>query len=186
MLVFQRQGGDNVFLYPLATATGTLVATKAVLTALAIFTQAVIDSLLLGGIYVLMAIGLSLSFGVTRLINFAHGEVVMLGGYGAFWLFTLLHIDPLVALLPVAAFEGLTGRAAVPHGSCPRNCGAPRQPDPVDLRLGPGSAKPRAAAVDRQRARRRSRLRFPVARYSAPGSWCRSPRWWRSAWPHCW
>jgi branched-chain amino acid transport system permease protein len=78
-------------------------------TPVAVFIQAVIDSILLGGIYVLMAIGLSLSFGVTRLINFAHGEVVMLGGYGAFWLFTLLHIDPLVALLPLAPLGALLG-----------------------------------------------------------------------------
>jgi branched-chain amino acid transport system permease protein len=62
------------------------------------FLQLCIDALLLGGIYTLMAIGLSLIHGVARVINFAHGESVMLGAYGAFWCFQLAGIDPLIAL----------------------------------------------------------------------------------------
>jgi branched-chain amino acid transport system permease protein len=64
------------------------------------------DGLLLGSMYTLMVIGLSLSFGVTRIINFAHGEAVMLGAYGAYWSFTLWHIDPLLAL-PVLMLLGV-------------------------------------------------------------------------------
>ncbi len=60
--------------------------------------QLIVDTLLLGGIYTLMAIGLALSFGVTRVINFAHGEAVMLGAYGAYSLFTLSGLDPLIAM----------------------------------------------------------------------------------------
>jgi branched-chain amino acid transport system permease protein len=60
--------------------------------------QVLIDSLLLSGLYTLMAIGLSLGFGVTRIINFAHGEFVMIGAYGAFWLLTLYKVDPLISL----------------------------------------------------------------------------------------
>lgn len=60
--------------------------------------QFLIDSVLLGGLYTLMAIGFSLSFGVTRIINFAHGEFIMLGAYSAFWLFKIWGIDPLVAM----------------------------------------------------------------------------------------
>ncbi len=60
--------------------------------------QVLIDALLLSGLYTLLAVGLSLGFGVTRIINFAHGEFVMLGAYGAFWLFTLYKIDPLISL----------------------------------------------------------------------------------------
>lgn len=60
--------------------------------------QLIVDALLQGGIYTLMVIGLALSFGVTRVVNFAHGETVMLGAYGAFTLFTLSGIDPLVAM----------------------------------------------------------------------------------------
>ena len=41
--------------------------------------QFLLDSLLLGGLYCLMAVGLALAFGVTRIINFAHGEMIMLG-----------------------------------------------------------------------------------------------------------
>ncbi|MBV9859558.1 MAG: branched-chain amino acid ABC transporter permease [Alphaproteobacteria bacterium] len=73
---------------------------------MALFPQFVIDSLLQGGLYVLIAVGLSLGFGVTRIINFAQGEFVMLGAYGAFWLLTLCGIDPILAipLLIVAGF----------------------------------------------------------------------------------
>ena len=67
--------------------------------------QFVIDSVLLGGLYTLMAIGFSLSFGVTRIINFSHGEFIMLGAYGSFWLFTLAGVDPLIAL-PIVIVTG--------------------------------------------------------------------------------
>ena len=60
--------------------------------------QFLIDSILLGGLYTLMAIGFALAFGVTRIINFAHGEFIMLGAYAAFWLFTGWGLDPLVVM----------------------------------------------------------------------------------------
>ena len=60
--------------------------------------QVIIDAILLAGLYALLAIGLSLGFGVTRIINFAHGEFVMLGAYGAFWLFKLYNVDPLISM----------------------------------------------------------------------------------------
>jgi branched-chain amino acid transport system permease protein len=60
--------------------------------------QLIVDALLLGGIYTLMVIGLALSFGVTRVINFAHGEAVMLGAYGAYTVFTAFGLDPLIAM----------------------------------------------------------------------------------------
>ena len=60
--------------------------------------QLIVDALLLGGIYTLMVIGLALSFGVTRVINFTHGEAVMLGAYGAYTVFVLSGIDPLLAM----------------------------------------------------------------------------------------
>ncbi len=67
-----------------------------------ILTQQLILGLLVGGLYGLAAAGLSLTFGVLRVLNVAHGELLMLGGYGTFWLFTLWHIDPFVSLLGVA------------------------------------------------------------------------------------
>jgi branched-chain amino acid transport system permease protein len=71
--------------------------------------QIMVDSLLLGGVYTLMAVGLSLAFGVTRIINFAHGDVVMYGAYAAFFAFVELNIDPLLSLLFVAVLGGIGG-----------------------------------------------------------------------------
>src|SRR5918911_5348863 len=48
--------------------------------------QAIVSGLLIGGGYALSALGLSLIFGVMRIINFAHGTFLMLGMYAAFWL----------------------------------------------------------------------------------------------------
>ncbi len=70
-----------------------------------IYVQLVIDSLLLGGLYALMALGLALSFGVTNILNFAHGEAIMLGAYGAFFAFSLGGVDPLLSL-PVLMVVG--------------------------------------------------------------------------------
>jgi len=61
--------------------------------------QMVILGILLGGLYALMGIGLTLILGVSRIVNFAHGEFVMLAMYITFWLWTLAHIDPLISVL---------------------------------------------------------------------------------------
>lgn len=63
--------------------------------------QLLIGGLLLGGLYALISIGLTLIFGVLRLVNFAHGEFLMFAMYGSFWLMQLFHIDPYVSLLIV-------------------------------------------------------------------------------------
>lgn len=54
---------------------------------------------MLGGIYALVAVGLTLIFGIMRVVNFAHGEFLMLGMYLAFWAFALWALDPYVTLL---------------------------------------------------------------------------------------
>ena len=59
----------------------------------------VVSTILLGGIYALIAVGLTLIFGVMRVVNFAHGEFLMLGMYLAFWAFALLRLDPYVTLV---------------------------------------------------------------------------------------
>src|SRR4029434_10050661 len=64
-----------------------------------LFLQAAVSGLLLGGVYGLVACGLSLIFGVLRIINFAHGAVMMLGMYATYWLFTLGGIDPYVSIV---------------------------------------------------------------------------------------
>ena len=69
-----------------------------------VFAQLILSTLLLGGIYALIAVGLTLIFGVMRVVNFAHGEFLMLAMYLAFWAFSLFHFDPyltLVASLPL-------------------------------------------------------------------------------------
>lgn len=64
----------------------------------------IVSGLLLGMLYVLLSIGISLIFGVMRVMNFAHGEVVMLGMYGAYWAHETGGVDPYLAglaILPV-------------------------------------------------------------------------------------
>lgn len=51
--------------------------------------QAVVNGVLIGGLYCLVAVGLTLVFGVMRLINLAHGEFVMIGSYVAYWLLAI-------------------------------------------------------------------------------------------------
>lgn len=74
-----------------------------------LYAQALINGVLLGSIYGLMALGLSLIFGVLRIINFAHGTLMVVGMYASYWLFTILGADPYVSLLPAAAFLFILG-----------------------------------------------------------------------------
>ena len=57
--------------------------------------------ILLGGIYALVSVGLNLIFGVIRIVNFAQGEFVMLGMYGTYAAYSMLHLDPYLALVLV-------------------------------------------------------------------------------------
>ncbi len=66
----------------------------------ALLFQALVNGILLGGIYVLVSIGLSFAFGVMHLINVAQGDLVMLGAFLAYWIFFFLGIDP-IATFPV-------------------------------------------------------------------------------------
>ena len=65
--------------------------------------QAVINGLLIGGIYALVSIGVTLIFGVVKIVNFAQGEFVMIGMYISFFLANQFGIDPLVSLAGVDA-----------------------------------------------------------------------------------
>jgi len=66
------------------------------------FTQQVILGLLLGGVYVAVALGFSLVWGILNIVNLAHGALVIVGSYITWVLFTRLHIDPFLSL-PVDA-----------------------------------------------------------------------------------
>ena len=60
--------------------------------------QILLNGVLLGGLYGLMALGMGLVWGVLNIVNLAHGAFIMLGGYAVYYLYTLLGIDPFAAL----------------------------------------------------------------------------------------
>ena len=60
--------------------------------------QVLVNGILLGGLYGIMAIGMSLIYGVMRIVNIAHGALIMLGAYITFWTFTLWGWDPFLSL----------------------------------------------------------------------------------------
>src|SRR5438045_6307358 len=63
----------------------------------------VLQGVLTGLVYGLMALGLSVIFGVVRVVNFAHGEMMTIAMYLAVVLFSHYRLDPLVMLVPIAA-----------------------------------------------------------------------------------
>ncbi|MBN1101831.1 MAG: branched-chain amino acid ABC transporter permease [Deltaproteobacteria bacterium] len=71
--------------------------------------QTIVNGINIGALYGLAAVGLSLTFGVMKILNIAHGEFLMLGGYMAFWLLTLCGLDPFWSLPLVAIFLFLFG-----------------------------------------------------------------------------
>jgi len=62
-------------------------------------TQIVLNGILKGGLYALMAIGMSLIWGVMDIINIAHGSFIMLGAFVTYWLFSLFGLDPFASLI---------------------------------------------------------------------------------------
>lgn len=74
-----------------------------------ILLQNAVFGVLVGGLYGLGAVGLTLVFGVLRMLNVAHGELIMLGGYTAFWLFSLWGVDPFVSILAAGPLLFIAG-----------------------------------------------------------------------------
>lgn len=70
-------------------------------TSLSILPAAIINGLMFGAIYALVALGLTLIYGVLHIINFAHGAMLMLALYAAFFLYQLFNIDPYLSILIV-------------------------------------------------------------------------------------
>ena len=64
-------------------------------------TQAIVNGLQMGFLYALVAVGLTIIWGLMEMINFAHGEFLMLGMFGAWWLSVAVGLDPLLAMVPV-------------------------------------------------------------------------------------
>ena len=71
--------------------------------------NAVVQGLLLGGLYALFACGLSLMFGVMRIINLAHGDIAVLGAFLVWEVSFTYHVSPFVALLPVLPIMAVCG-----------------------------------------------------------------------------
>ncbi|OFW56735.1 MAG: hypothetical protein A2133_12185 [Actinobacteria bacterium RBG_16_64_13] len=62
----------------------------------------IITGLLLGGIFALVSVGLSLQYGVGRVLNVAHGEFIMIGAFVTFWLFSSINLNPIVSIVITA------------------------------------------------------------------------------------
>jgi len=71
--------------------------------------QQVFNGVVIGSVYVLMAVGLTIIFGVMKIVNFAHGEFYMVGAYLAFYLVSVAGLPFFVALILASAIVGLCG-----------------------------------------------------------------------------
>jgi branched-chain amino acid transport system permease protein len=76
-----------------------------------VYLNVAVAGILTGLVYGLMALGLSVIFGVVRVVNFAHGEMMSIAMYLTVLLFSGLHLDPLVMLVPIAAVLFVLGYA---------------------------------------------------------------------------
>ncbi len=77
----------------------------------AIFLQILFWGLYAGCIYILLATGLTLIFGVMKIVNFAHGELLMLGAYTTYWVVTFFNLNPYLAILISMLLLALLGIA---------------------------------------------------------------------------
>ncbi len=76
-----------------------------------VYLNVAVAGILTGLVYGLMALGLSVIFGVVRVVNFAHGEMMSIAMYLAVVLFSGFHLDPLIMLIPIAAVLFVFGYA---------------------------------------------------------------------------
>ncbi len=74
-----------------------------------VLNQAIVSGLLIGGLYAVMSVGISLTWGALRIINLAHFSFILLGAYATYQISTSLEIDPLFALLVVIPAGFLAG-----------------------------------------------------------------------------
>ena len=73
--------------------------------------QLIVNGILLGGIYAVLSVGLTVIFGVLEIVNFAHGEFLMVGMYLTYWLFYFFGMDPYLSLIIVIPVTFLIGLA---------------------------------------------------------------------------
>ena len=74
-----------------------------------IFLQLLISGILIGGVYALISLGLTLIFGVMRIVNFVHGDMLMVAMYFSYWFYTLYSVDNYIGLFLVVPALGLLG-----------------------------------------------------------------------------
>ncbi|MGE0715833.1 MAG: branched-chain amino acid ABC transporter permease [Alphaproteobacteria bacterium] len=72
-----------------------------------LFLEQVVNGIILGSMYAIMGAGLALIYGTMRILNFAHGEFYMLGGFFVFFLFAQQHIHPVPAVIVATLGVGL-------------------------------------------------------------------------------
>lgn len=73
--------------------------------------QLLFAALVLGSLYALIALGLNLVYGTLRLLNIAHGDLVMIGAYTAFWMYSLLNVSPIISLAIAGVICAMMGWA---------------------------------------------------------------------------
>lgn len=74
-----------------------------------LLTQSLFNGLLIGCYYALIASGFALVLGVVRIFNLAHGEFLVLGAYVAYWLWAIIRLDPLAAIVPAIGVLAVVG-----------------------------------------------------------------------------
>lgn len=74
-----------------------------------IFIQQVINGLMLGSVYALLALGYTMVYGIIKLINFAHGDIYMLGAYFGYFFIKVLHLNFFIALVSAMAVSAVIG-----------------------------------------------------------------------------
>jgi len=74
-----------------------------------IFIQQVINGLMLGSVYALLALGYTMVYGIIKLINFAHGDIYMLGAYFGYFFIKVLHLNFFIALVLAMAVSAVIG-----------------------------------------------------------------------------
>ena len=75
------------------------------------FLNNVITGISLGSIYAIIALGYTMVYGIAKMLNFAHGDVIMVGGYIAFITFNTLGLNPLLAVLAAVVAVAYSFRA---------------------------------------------------------------------------
>lgn len=99
----------NASAAPVRQPANTIAHIKEAITMIVKFLDIVIAGLLMGGIYALIAVGLSLQYGVARVLNVSHGEFIMLGAFATWMLFTMVNLNPLISLVICGPFVFLIG-----------------------------------------------------------------------------